>query len=552
MEKLEHLSQAIEQHMPGWPHKALPLAEELLHEASREGVTLYQVYALRALAAGLGYSGRMDEAETAAEQALKLVQELDDDRLLLRCVITRGALYLAQGQHRAAHELYSRYLPRCEGPEMEAERAKLLNNLGVIARRRGDYAAALKHFLECLEIDRHQGQGAAQALTLHNLADIYHWLELHEQAEKHVREGLAILDQLGEQHGRCYLLNDLGMLEQVKGSKRQAVALHKKARQLARQQKDIISWANSLVLEAACLDAGDPQALDLLDQALELARKSADPHFLADILLQQGKRLLRMERLEAAGQCLEQAEHLCLETGSEELQCLLGETRARLLAAQGEHEQAYHQLQQNLALRDRIKGARAAQRIQAVTLPWELRALEAEKELLRLRNAELESQSRHDYLTGMANRRYLQQRLSELWSKGDLALLVLDLDFFKRINDNHSHELGDRVLQQTARLMEQVCPPDGLASRHGGEEFVMLLPGCDLQQAVQRAEQLRRAFIDHDWAALQPGLGVTVSIGVAHSAEAASAESLLQLADTRLYQAKRSGRNRVRGAQSSS
>ncbi len=545
METLKELFHSIEQRMPGRPHEAMPLAERLLARAREEQQPLYEARALRALAAGLGYLGRFEEAVAAAERALEISQQLDDDALLLRCVITRGALYLAEGRHQPAGELYRRYLPRSERPELLSERGKLLNNLGVIARRQGDYPVALKYFLECLDIDRRLGTLAGQALTLHNLAEVYLWLEIHDQAEAHAREGLSILDRYQEEHGRGYLLNDLGVVELARGNAEQARQLHVEAGQMAQEQQDLGVWAYSQMLEAACLDDADERGLELLQAAVQLTRECGDRHLCAGGLLRLGDRLLRMDRLDEARECLEEAEALSRETGSEELLCTAGESLARLHAASGDHERAYRLLQDNLKLRDRIKGARAAQRIQAVTAPWELRALEAEKELLRLRNAELESLSRHDFLTGLANRRFLQQRLSELWSEGPLALLVLDLDFFKRINDRHSHDIGDQVLQETAELMRVACPGNGLAARYGGEEFVMLLPGATLDQAVQLAERLRESFASHDWNSLVPGLPVTISIGVAHSDEVATDSALLRLADTRLYQAKRSGRNRV-------
>jgi len=545
MEKLEALLRSIEQQLPDYPHRVLPLAQQLLQRARELEQPFFEAQARRALAVGFGYEGKMEEATIHAGAALDICQKLGDDRLLLRCVVTRGALFLGQGEHQPARELYQQYLPRSEAPELADERTKLLNNLGVIARRQGDYPAALKYFLECVDIYRRQASIPPLAYTLHNLAEVYIWLEMHDLAEDCVLEGLSILDEQQVTHGRGYLLNDLGLLERLRGEPEKARKLHVEAARLAREQKDRAEWSHSLSLEAACLDEQDPRAIELLEQAVELTRACGDRHLCAEALLQLGERHLDSARWAQARGCLEEAERLAKETDSDELFCQANELLARLNASTGDHRQAYCLLLENMSLRDRIKGARAAQRIQAVTIPWELRAIEAEKELLRLRNAELESLSRHDHLTGLANRRFLQQRLGELYREGELALLILDLDFFKRINDHHSHAIGDRVLQQAARLMQALTPESGLAARFGGEEFVILLPGHDLQQASRLAEQLREGIAGHDWSGLVDAMQVTVSIGVAHSAETDTDSDLLQLADTRLYQAKRSGRNRV-------
>ena len=545
MEKLEALLQSIEQLLPDYPHRVLPPARQLLQRARDLGQPFFEAQAQRALAVGLGYEGQLEEACVHADAALEICRRLDDDRLLLRCVITRGALFLGQGEHQPARELYQRYLPRSEPSDLADERTKLLNNLGVIARRQGDYPAALKYFLECVDIYRRQEAIPALAYTLHNLAEVYIWLEMYDLAEGCVQEGLAILDEQQVIHGRSYLLNELGLLERLRGESEKARQLHVEAARMAREQKDRAEWSHSLSLEAACLEGRDPRAIELLEEAIGLTRACGDRHLCAEALLQLGERQLDAGNWKQARGRLEEARRLSKETGSDELLCLANEQLARLEATTGNHREAYQLLRDNMALRDRIQGAKAAQRIQAVTIPWELRAIEAEKELLRLRNAELESLSRHDHLTGLANRRFLQQRLIELYRDGDLSLLILDLDFFKRINDHHSHAIGDQVLQQAARLMEALTPESGLAARFGGEEFVILLPGYDLPRASYLAEQLREGIAGHDWSGLVDDMRVTVSIGVAHSTEVGSDSELLQLADIRLYQAKRNGRNRV-------
>jgi diguanylate cyclase (GGDEF)-like protein len=157
-----------------------------------------------------------------------------------------------------------------------------------------------------------------------------------------------------------------------------------------------------------------------------------------------------------------------------------------------------------------------------------------------------------DALTGLLNRVSLEDRLArELERQAryghGLAVLVLDLDHFKQVNDAHGHAVGDRLLSAVGgALAEGLRASDG-AARVGGEEFVVLLPECERSRAVATAEKLRRRLAELR-VPLASGdeLGVTVSVGVAVcSAPGTDAAGLLARADAACYLAKRAGRNRV-------
>ncbi len=155
-----------------------------------------------------------------------------------------------------------------------------------------------------------------------------------------------------------------------------------------------------------------------------------------------------------------------------------------------------------------------------------------------------------DGLTGLANRRAAERALAEFLRDPvapPVALLFLDIDRFKGINDRHGHATGDRVLRECAQLMRQGSRGRDVVARWGGEEFVLLLAEADLPRAVEVAERIRLAVAKADWETVAPGLLVTLSIGIAASAEvpARDATSLVALADRRLYAAKAAGRDRV-------
>lgn len=162
-------------------------------------------------------------------------------------------------------------------------------------------------------------------------------------------------------------------------------------------------------------------------------------------------------------------------------------------------------------------------------------------------HARLQTLSITDELTGLLNRRHMLVRLREECARASrtgspVAVLLLDVDHFKRINDRHGHAVGDRVLQQVARALRQNLRESDLCGRYGGEEFLVALPDTDPDAAVRVAEKLRRAagqvaVVD------QSDEMVTVSIGVAAGRE--RPDTLIDLADQRMYRAKRGGRDQV-------
>ena len=175
------------------------------------------------------------------------------------------------------------------------------------------------------------------------------------------------------------------------------------------------------------------------------------------------------------------------------------------------------------------------------------RALEA------ARNA-AETAANTDQLTGIASRRAALQALdsaiAEATASGRaLSVAIFDIDHFKAVNDRYGHSTGDRVLQRVARAAIRASRQDDLVGRLGGEEFLLLLPGADDDAAVRVAERVRQAVAD----SARPDDGqddpvVTISIGVARLEADVSAAVLLHRADRALYDAKRSGRNRLRMA----
>lgn len=167
---------------------------------------------------------------------------------------------------------------------------------------------------------------------------------------------------------------------------------------------------------------------------------------------------------------------------------------------------------------------------------------------LRQREAQILASSLTDPLTGVGNRRRLEQALAEVVGRaertdGMLCAFIADLDHFKRVNDTYGHESGDKVLAAFGELLRRGTRATDVVARFGGEEFVVLMPDTCLADGVAIAERIRAAMAD---CRIEPlPAPVTASFGVAALVVGEQASTLLRRADGALYEAKRTGRNRV-------
>ncbi|MDR3183076.1 MAG: diguanylate cyclase [Planctomycetaceae bacterium] len=184
-------------------------------------------------------------------------------------------------------------------------------------------------------------------------------------------------------------------------------------------------------------------------------------------------------------------------------------------------------------------------------LRMELQARMNAARRIRQLETSLEFAAKYDFLTALLNRISFFSGAVSMWdragkNKSPISCVMLDCDFFKRINDIYGHSAGDLVLKEIADAMRNYSRSTDLLCRYGGEEFVALLPGCSEQMAFEWADRLRQQFEDNPIRRRNFEVPITISFGVAERSDSAeSLEQLIDRADAALLQAKERGRNRV-------
>jgi len=187
-------------------------------------------------------------------------------------------------------------------------------------------------------------------------------------------------------------------------------------------------------------------------------------------------------------------------------------------------------------------------------LKKKLTELESHSDELAKLNRRLVEMTIIDELTGLYNKKHFRTRLQEEIDRvvryhRTLCLLMIDIDDFKAVNDAYGHLTGDEVLRDVGRIMHSSVRPCDIVARYGGEEFSIILPECTLEEGLQVAEHLRLTIAEHDFLAVR-GLGkqlrITASFGIAPRSDTVEdIDTLINRADSFLYQAKRLGKNRT-------
>ncbi|MFN4237630.1 MAG: diguanylate cyclase [Vogesella sp.] len=470
-----------------------------------------------------------------------------------------------------------------------AARADVLCVVAIACNEMGLMQDGLKYALEALAAARTSEDPQLAILALNRagvctygaLADLEQGVQLLQQAAGQAHAGgyhtalFAALNNLGTLHsseGRKLLQQ--GHTVSAHAQLRTALDYYHQAWHSVAHHDNRHQWAMLQTnLAEAYVDLGEYELGSAALAALRTALAGSDFHSLqrnADLI--EASLLQRTGRLDEAVAALQ---HMLSLPGSMiefEMRQFAQEQLYQLYKRSGQFELALGQLEalrrseqeqniqrsstQGWAIRKELEITSAQlaaerERLQAEHQRLRAAQLEAEKVVTEARMSELERAVLIDPLTGVGNRRCLDHegpsRLAALAGQphAGIAVVVLDLDHFKSINDRFGHTVGDEVLKKVAQIIALRTRSSDLTVRFGGEEFVLLLNEPSLENALACCERLRLAILDYCWHEVHPLLHVTASFGVQWCHSPQPWEQALRQADLALYQAKRHGRNRL-------
>jgi diguanylate cyclase (GGDEF)-like protein len=490
------------------------------------------------------------DAVECLDRAVRLEHEavrIGDESLINRARLSQANMQMRAGDIAGSARGAWRVLQWAtdNGHNVLAARTHLV--LANIQRHLGDHGQNLEHSVLAVELLDDTATAHMRVWHRAKLADAISMTGQMPAARVRYRQAVDLAIELDMQHLLMGMLNNWAYTEYYHGD-------NARAQKVAQQLQDhaetyglhldcnvldtigAIDNANGRYAEAermmlTCIDSyGDGRADD------------------ADALAEFHLTLARARRglgaYDLAQESLDTSRELCVERNLGDVLVRLHQEQAELHAARGDFAKAFtvHKMffeaHNNMHSLQREAQARTRQAMFETT--------EARQEAERFRE-----QARRDPLTGLRNRRYVDEQLPGIISSDtSLTLAIVDLDHFKRINDHLSHDVGDQVLVQVAKLLETelaaVCT-EGFVARMGGEEFLIVLPRTPVATATACLDTIRRAVGGYGWGGLTQGLPVTVSIGVAWHGDISSPTqaALLSIADRNLYVAKHGGRDRV-------
>ncbi|UCH26112.1 MAG: diguanylate cyclase [Trueperaceae bacterium] len=567
------------------PKEALALAREAQQLAERQDDTVAKAITFCLSSIAYRNLGREAETQRTALEALESLQISSDqeqsvwdrvlkglgksDLLILSqtlSALVQSAFHQTDYPTSLTYANLELYLKRQLG-DRRGE-AVALQRIGRAYGRVGLYQRALEHHFDALTLFEKEALDEV-GWALDDIAGIYIKVGQLDKALEYARKSIDASAGNGDGTLICSALRHIGTVQQKFGEFDAARESFEQGLAVADEEGSALIRLSlgNMFLEQNLYEA----ALENFQACLE--NMPADPfkHHRTQALIGLGRVHFELADYPGAIRYFENALGYAeqMKAAVETYQAHQGLSRTHRRLGEVErsltHFEAYHHA------KERVTQEASDVRTQLLMIQFDVERLQKDQEIHRLRtvelarayselkslNAQLERQAKEleqlsivDDLTGLYNRRYLDTKLGYEFARAtryrhSLAVIICDIDDFKEINDRFSHVGGDEVLKVLATIFKSNTRDTDIVARFGGEEFVIIFPNISKPQARQAGEKIRRIVAEYPWNELRQDLTVTISIGLAEKSEAADASTLIQLADDRLYQAKRAGKNRV-------
>lgn len=557
---------------------------------------------------------RKSDALSTYYKAIRIL-ELSDDRLMIAYANNNlGLTYWQVSEYDSALVYYKRALSDFESVGNEYQIGYVNNNIGVNHYQVGAYEPALKHYLASLEIRESLDDKKGVALVLNNIGKTYGRLGKNDEAGRYFDDALILCNELGDNMTLGYTYYNIGELLESDERFGQALIQYEKSMSYYQEDDNLLGLLLCLnAIGKVSNRLGDyDRALDMSNRAFDLADRITNKEGKARALYNIADTYSRQGHRDRALDLFERALRVSREMNLRELTRDIYKHMSDLHADGGAYQEALEYLSLHMSLGDSLLNEALSRNISAMKVMYETEQRDRENMMLRQENkhrqaiierdrgvlllvcillssvlalsvvlyiqncqkrdanrqlervnrelidqrGEIERLAITDDLTGLYNRRYFYTRMNEELNraqryKTSISCIMLDIDYFKHINDKYGHVTGDAVLAETSQVLKSVCRTSDIFARYGGEEFVVLLPETDSNAAMMAAEKLRSTIRNHIFITdTGEKFTISLSLGVVtmkptDTLDRSGDDDIVKYADKALYNAKHSGRDRI-------
>ncbi len=489
-----------------------------------------------------------NSAEKAVEYAHRAVQEAEKSGDLNLFAVSHAALGIAYGQsadYSKALKVFEEVFEIAKKTGDKGIIARSHNNKGVIYTKIGDYTKASTAFLEALRINEELGNDELVATNLNNLGDIYLLEGAFDKAIEYYRKAIELKEKLQNNHSLAVSLNGLASALNRNGRYDEATDALYRAYEIFHSEGNPAGMATVLANIGSIRKAkGDFQnAKETFMKSLSIMEEIGDKWGIAGNNINIASIELETDNITGAKLFAEQGLQIAEQIGAQTITRAAYSILSRVYEKDGDFQRALQCFKHSKEINEKILNIETTRKIERLEAKYDLEKKEREMEIYR-------KASITDTLTGLLNRPGIIEKLQDadraFRSEGtEFSIAIADIDHFKRFNDTYGHACGDIVLKKVAESLLNAVSEEGFVGRWGGEEFIILLPNSNLEEAYVVAERARISIEAETQSFNGKVIQVTMSFGVACIKDTHDIDKCTILADTALYKSKKLGRNRV-------
>jgi diguanylate cyclase (GGDEF)-like protein len=523
--------------------------------------------------------GMQEDVLATTLQSISLFQSLGDERGEADAYNLIGNIYDRKGDYNDAIEYHHKSLAIRRRIGDRSAQAGSLNNIGIAYTQMAQFSDAFEYLINSLDVARSEPSAASYAL--YNIAQIFTQINDLDKAQDYYRQSLDLNQKTNDRALESTILADLGKVHALLKNHKDALGFLDRSLEIARSTGNLHDQGVALsILGMAYQESGNYfKAGEYLNEALEIMKQTDARPEQSEVLCLLGRNHLKQGKFDASIALLNQSLGIAQEINVNEKIRNAHYALAEVYQAIGDFEQAlnhyriYHNIWKSfysqdserrihaILARSEIEKARQdaeEERYRTYQLSQalnEAKRSEIEKtrllSQLEIQTEMLEQLAREDGLTGLNNRRWLDVQLNHEFERArrfshPFSIAMLDVDNFKSVNDRFSHQAGDEVLRQIARILRASCRVVDCIGRYGGEEFMIILVETTPAQAHEICKKIMDQMHGFDWSQIHRGMSpITLSIGLGQNTGAQTPADMLAIADEQLYRAKQQGRDQI-------